>query len=83
MGTKTVMGTPEDKGREILNQIFTSQHNDDKSLMILLSTREIAVIMVHQIIAALESHGENFGIIGDMDSEWRYWDKVLEFIKSV
>lgn len=68
------LGTPKDTAFELVTK-FANEGSPDYFLDP-KTTKNIAKMNVHFIIEALESHGRNFGIIGDMDSEWRYWQAV-------
>jgi hypothetical protein len=68
------LGTPQEQAQTLVLK-FTNEGSPHYFLDP-DTAKSIAKISVSNIIEALESHGRNFGIIGDMDSEWRYWNAV-------
>lgn len=49
--------TPKEKAEEIIKRIFDAQDKDSKTLMICISTFEIALITVEEIVMALHDEG--------------------------
>lgn len=47
----------KEKAKEIIQMIFESQHNDDKAKLIMISTFEIALILVNEIIHEVDEVG--------------------------
>lgn len=39
-----------EKAKEIVQKIFNEQHSDDKAILIMISTKQIALILVDELI---------------------------------
>jgi hypothetical protein len=72
-----------EKAKEIVQKIFNEQHSDDKAILIMISTKHIALILVDEIINDYSSFRVKpyISFESAMDCK-KYWEEVKTEIEK-
>jgi hypothetical protein len=72
--------TPQEKAQDLIEKhyiaLFDSDSDKGEEILVTTLAKKAALITVDEIENALTDYGRNTDELGDMDTEWRYWDKV-------